>query len=185
MEPSASIRLEPQAKAPKRASRASLEPLTLTTDPKATKRSSSASLEPPIPFSPSRISSEAPEVVPGQPLPEPFVYMNYDEARAKRASSEGSEDIKPWEVREKEKGKLVPTPQVVYDQISESEVQISYQEKPIPRRRTFGLLPVIVLVLVAFFIGGGIGGGIGGAIAANAKAKLRFVIIPLIFCGGE
>jgi hypothetical protein len=59
--------------------------------------------------------------VPGQPLPEPFVYMNYDEARSKRASSEGSEDLKPWEVREKEKGKLVPTPQVVYDQISESK----------------------------------------------------------------
>jgi hypothetical protein len=32
---------------------------------------------------------------------------------------------------------------------------------------------------VAFFIGGGIGGGVGGAIAANAKSKLRFVIIPL------
>jgi hypothetical protein len=180
-EPPASIPLEPQPKPKptKQGSRTSLEPLTINTDPNAkTKRTSSASLEPPIPFSPSRISSEAPEVVPGQPLPEPFVYMTYEEARSKRASSEGSEDLKPWEVREKEKGKLVPTPQVVYDQVSESEVQISYQEKPTPRRRTFGLLTFMICVLVAFLIGGGIGGGVGGAIAANKKAKLRFVLPP-------
>ena len=105
--------------------------------------------------------------------------MNYDEARSKRASSEESEgpDLKPWEVREKEKGKLVPTPQVVYDQISESEVQISYQEKPTPRRRTFGLVTVLICILVAFLIGGGIGGGVGGAIAAKEKSKLRFVLL--------
>jgi hypothetical protein len=173
MEPFASIHLEPQSQpATKRAS------LTIITDDTNTK-TKRASLEPPIPFSPSRISSEAPEVVPGQPLPEPFVYMNYDEARSKRASSEESEgaELKPWEVREKEMRKLVPTPQVVYDQLSESEVQISYQEKPIPRRRTFGLLTFVVCILVAFLIGGGIGGGVGGAIAAKEKSKLRFVLL--------
>jgi hypothetical protein len=178
MELSASIRLEPQPKpTTKRAS------LTITTDDRNTnpKRASRASLEPPILFSPSRISSEAPEVVPGQPLPEPFVYMKYDEARSKRESSEESEgaDLKPWEVREKEMRKLVPTPQVVYDQLSESEVKISYQEKPTPRRRTFGLLTFVLCILVAFLIGGGIGGCIGGAIAAKEKSKLRFVLLGI------
>jgi hypothetical protein len=172
MEPSASIRLEPQPKVKaNRANRASLEPLSLGHNTK-TKRASSASLEPPIPFSPSRVSSEAPEVVPGQPLPEPFVYMNYEEARSKRASSEESEDLKPWEVKEKEKGKLVPTPQIEYDESSLRD--ISYQEKPVPRRRTFGLLYVIMFVVIAFLIGGGIGGGVGGAIAANEKSKLGY-----------
>ena len=165
MEPSASIRLEPQPKA-RRASRASLEPA------KNPKRPSSASLEPSIPFSPSRVSSEAPEVVPGQPLPEPFVYMTYEQARSKRASSEGSEDLKPWEVREKEKGKLVPTPQIAYDQTSLED--ISYQEKPAPRRRTFGLLYVTIFVVIAFLVGGGIGGGVGGAVAASEKSKSRY-----------
>ncbi|KAH8759170.1 hypothetical protein BGZ57DRAFT_618621 [Hyaloscypha finlandica] len=167
MEPSASIRLEPQPKA-KRASRATLEPLSLE-PAKNTRRTSSASLEPPIPFSPSRVSSEAPEVVPGQPLPEPFVYMTYEQARSKRASSEGSEDLKPWEVREKEKGKLVPTPQIAYDETSLED--ISYQEKPVARRRTFGLLYVTIFVVIAFLIGGGIGGGVGGAVAASEKSK--------------
>ncbi|PMD54443.1 uncharacterized protein K444DRAFT_634597 [Hyaloscypha bicolor E] len=167
MEPSASIRLEPQPKA-RRASRASLEPLPLE-PAKNPKRPSSASLEPSIPFSPSRVSSEAPEVVPGQPLPEPFVYMTYEQARSKRASSEGSEDLKPWEVREKEKGKLVPTPQIAYDQTSLED--ISYQEKPAPRRRTFGLLYVTIFVVIAFLVGGGIGGGVGGAVAASEKSK--------------
>jgi len=107
--------------------------------------------------------------------------MNYDEARNKRESSEESEgaDLKPWEVREKEMRKLVPTPQVVYDQLSESEVQISYQEKPMPRRRTFGLLTFVICILIAFLIGGGIGGGVGGAIAAKEKSKLRFVLIGI------
>lgn len=170
MEPSASIRLEPQPKA-KRASRATLEPLSLE-PAKNTRRTSSASLEPPIPFSPSRVSSEAPEVVPGQPLPEPFVYMTYEQARSKRASSEGSEDLKPWEVREREKGKLVPTPQIAYDETSLED--ISYQEKPVPRRRTFGLLYVTIFVVIAFLIGGGIGGGVGGAVAASEKSKSRY-----------
>ncbi|KAE9372804.1 hypothetical protein N431DRAFT_409131 [Stipitochalara longipes BDJ] len=183
-EPSESIPLEPQPKPkakPKRLSRASLEPLTINVDITleqslhSTKRSSNGSLEPPVPFSPSRISSEAPEVVPGQPLPEPFVYMNYEEARSKRASSEESEDVKPWEIKEKEKGKLVPTPQVVYDPENEqsSVRDVSYQEKPAPRYRTFSLVTVIIMVIVAFFIGGGIGGGVGAAFVVKEKAASR------------
>lgn len=69
-------------------------------------------------------------------------------------------------MREKEKGKLVPTPQIVYD-------QISYQEKPVPRRRTFGLLAVGVFVLIAFLVGGGVGGGVG---AVAARDKSRYVV---------
>jgi len=195
-ESSESIPLEPQPKPKvkakaKRTSRASLEPLTINvgitleqSTHSTKKRTSTASLEPPVPFSPSRISSEAPEVVPGQPLPEPFVYMNYEEARSKRASSEGSEDqdLKPWEIKEKEKGKLVPTPQVVYDPSNDDQSSVrvvSYQEKPAPRHRTFTLLTVVIMVLVAFLIGGGIGGGVGGALLVNEKAKSKFVPLPL------
>jgi hypothetical protein len=190
-EPMESIPLSPQPKPKpkaKRTSRASLEPLTIKVgitleqsleSTSTKKRTSRASLEPPVPFSPSRLSSEAPEVVPGQPLPEPFVYMNYEEAR-KRASSEGSEELQPWEIKEKEKGKLVPTPQVVYDPENEhsSVRDVSYQEKPVPRHRTFRLLTVIIMVLVAFLLGGGIGGGVGGALLVNEKAKSRFVLLP-------
>ncbi len=117
---------------------------------------------------PSRISSEAPEVVPGQP--ERLVYINYEEGRYKRASSDQSPYLKPFdERRDKEKRKLVPTPQIAYE-------QISYQEEPVPRRRTFGLVATIVFVLVAFFIGGGIGGGVGGALAAQEKS--RYAVLP-------
>ena len=98
--------------------------------------------------------------------------MTYEQARSKRASSEGSEDLKPWEVREREKGKLVPTPQIAYDQTSLED--ISYQEKPAPRRRTFGLLYVTIFVVIAFLVGGGIGGGVGGAVAASEKSKSRY-----------
>ncbi|PMD32410.1 hypothetical protein L207DRAFT_518764 [Hyaloscypha variabilis F] len=190
-EPMESIPLSPQPKPKpkaKRTSRASLEPLTIKVgitleqsleSTSTKKRTSRASLEPPVPFSPSRLSSEAPEVVPGQPLPEPFVYMNYEEAR-KRASSEGSEELQPWEIKEKEKGKLVPTPQVVYDPENEhsSVRDVSYQEKPVPRYRTFRLLTVIIMVIVAFLLGGGIGGGVGGALLVNEKAKSRAQLQP-------
>jgi hypothetical protein len=113
---------------------------------------------------PSRISSEAPEVVPGQP--ENLVYINYEEGRYRRASSEDSHYFKPFDERGK---KLVPTPQIIYD-------QVSYQEKPVPRRRTFGLVTTIVFVLVAFIVGGGIGGGVGGALATQEKTRYVFFV---------
>lgn len=113
---------------------------------------------------PSRLSSEAPEVVPGQIQVENLVYINYEEGRYKRASSEDSHYLKPWDERERENKKLVPTPQIIYD-------QISYQEKPVRRRRTFGLVTTIIFVLAAFFIGGGIGGGVGAALAAKEKSR--------------
>jgi hypothetical protein len=118
---------------------------------------------------PSRLSSEAPEVVPGQPQVENLVYINYEEGRYKRASSEDSHWLKPYDERERESKKLVPTPQIVYD-------QISYQGKPVRRRRTFGLVTTIIFVVVAFFIGGGIGGGVGGALAAKEKSRY---VLPL------
>jgi hypothetical protein len=47
----------------------------------------------------------------------------------------------------------------------------------IPRRRgrSFGILEMMVLVLVAFLIGGGIGGGVGGALLAKEKSKQWYV----------
>ena len=119
---------------------------------------------------PLRVSSEAPEVVPGQP--ENCVYINYEDGRYKRTSSEeASEDsyhLKPYDARERDGKKLVPTPQIIYD-------QISYQEKPVRRRRTFGLLTTIIFALVAFLIGGGIGGGVGGALATKAMSRYDLI----------
>jgi hypothetical protein len=46
-------------------------------------------------------------------------------------------------------------------------------EKPRARRKTFGLITTIILVLVGFLVGGGVGGGIGGSLVAREKSKPR------------
>lgn len=116
---------------------------------------------------PSRRSSEAPEVVPGQLDLHPFVYINYAE-RHKRAPSEDSQCDDASEDRSRESKGLVPTPQIEYD-------GISFDEKPVRQQRVFGLMTMVVLVLVAFFIGGGIGGGVGGALVAKEKSRFVFL----------
>ncbi|TVY41769.1 hypothetical protein LSUB1_G003739 [Lachnellula subtilissima] len=41
------------------------------------------------------------------------------------------------------------------------------------KRKTFGLITTVILVIIAFLIGGGIGGGVGGAMVAKEKSKDR------------
>lgn len=41
------------------------------------------------------------------------------------------------------------------------------------KRKTFGLVTTVILVIIAFLLGGGIGGGIGGAMVAKEKSKDR------------
>ncbi|TVY93006.1 hypothetical protein LAWI1_G003058 [Lachnellula willkommii] len=41
------------------------------------------------------------------------------------------------------------------------------------KRKTFGLITTVILVIIAFLVGGGIGGGIGGAVVAKERSKDR------------
>jgi hypothetical protein len=63
------------------------------------------------------------------------------------------------------------TPGPMYD-FSSHGVEVA-GEPPHQSRRVCGLVTTILLLLLAFIIGGGVGGGIGGAIAASNKHKSR------------
>lgn len=158
----------------------------------ATTAFTSTSSSPPPPPQPSRISSEAPEVVPSQPQPpqqtaprEDFSngvpVSTYSEVDIKRSGG-GSRHQKQVDTRETETRNYPLSPRV-YDweptpvtptprklDVCEEE-PYKAAERRIGRRRTFGLVTTVALVVVAFLLGGGIGGGVGGALLAQEKSK--------------
>ena len=110
---------------------------------------------------PSRRSSEAPEVVPGQ--------LDIIIDRFKRTGQ--SQYQKQVDVRETETKSFPPTPRLPYESVPSLTPSPSlYREEPRARgrsRRALPLVTAIVLVVLAFLLGGGIGGGVGGALAVE------------------
>jgi hypothetical protein len=112
---------------------------------------------------PSRRSSEAPEVVPGQ--------LDIIIDRFKRTGQ--SQYQKQVDERETETKSFPPTPRLPYESVpslTPSPSPLLYHEEPRARgrsRRALPLVTAIVLVVLAFLLGGGIGGGIGGALAVE------------------
>lgn len=159
----------------------------------------------PPPPQPSRISSEAPEVVPEQPQPprqtlprEDFSngvpVSTYGETDIKRNGgilSGGSRHQKQVDIRETETRNypFPPTPSPrVYDwepipttptprkpELHEEPSHMG-EDRRRGRGRKFGLVTTVVLVAVAFLLGGGIGGGVGGALVAQEKSKCVFTL---------
>jgi hypothetical protein len=115
---------------------------------------------------PSRISSEAPEVVSPADQEINLTVSTWAE-RYKRGGSQ-SQSQKQVDDRETETKNYPHTPRPTYDIVPPNGV-----EEQNRRGKVCGLITTIVLVVVAFLIGGGIGGGVGGAIAVN-NAKSRY-----------
>jgi hypothetical protein len=111
----------------------------------------------------SRRSSEAPEVVPGQ--------LGIIIDRFKRTGQ--SQYQKQVDERETETKSFPPTPRLPYESVpslAPSPSRLLYYKEPRTRgrnRRALPLVTAIVLVVLAFLLGGGIGGGIGGALAVE------------------
>lgn len=125
-----------------------------------------------------RISSEAPEVVPGQPafLLGPTYVASAD--GLKRGGSGGSQSQKQVDDRETETKSYPSTPRIPYEPFrarvsSHSPMPMLYEEERErrPGRRGCGLITTVLLMATAFLVGGGIGGGIGGSIAVHEKSR--------------
>ncbi|KAF8860001.1 hypothetical protein BDZ45DRAFT_741857 [Acephala macrosclerotiorum] len=117
----------------------------------------------------SRVSSEAPEVVPGQFLyaiepthlttPSPSTSQASTQLPGLHSRSHSwLSDRKSRHVQDGGAG--VTTPQVINDDAA------PYQPK-VHTGRVFSLVATIILVVIAFCIGGGIGGGITGAVMSS------------------
>jgi hypothetical protein len=122
-----------------------------------------------------RKSSEAPEVVVPE-VNDQKTTWTYAE-RLKR-SGHGTLYGKQVDLNDTESTKYPPTPQVPPppSPIPTTLFTADDEDKSIaPRRRTFGVLEMIILVLVAFLIGGGIGGGVGGALLVQEKSRQWYV----------
>lgn len=133
----------------------------------------------PVPPQPSRLSSEAPEVVPGQFLdisprsPTPNASVSSPTGPSQPSLSPSGSQLSHFKGRRsptqswlssfsdrgsrKGRRELIPTPQIIYEEAE------PYQPKT-HTRRVFGLVTTIVLVLIAFCFGGGIGGGVATAV---------------------
>lgn len=138
------------------------------------KRNGNGRVTMPVPPRPSRISSEAPEVVPGQflditapsPIPSvssptqaPLSPSGSQLSQFKGRRSPAQSWLSSFSDRGSRKGRqeLIPTPQVIYEDAE------PYQPK-VHTRRVFGLVTTIILVVLAFCFGGGIGGGVATAV---------------------
>lgn len=134
----------------------------------------------PVPPQPSRLSSEAPEVVPGQFLdisprsPTPGASVSSPSGPSQPSLSPSGSQLshyfkgrrspaQSWlssfSDRGSRKGRqeLIPTPQIIYEDAE------PYQPK-VRTRRVFSFVTTIVLVVLAFCFGGGIGGGVATAV---------------------
>lgn len=128
---------------------------------------------------PVRVSSEGPEVVPEQRLQTPdkyFVPLSLFPAQ--------QQQIKKEDAPEPEEPDFPPHPAFspTYSKYSKYSQQtrtpVGYNPVPYgvstregPRKR-FGLITTLILVLVAFILGGGVGGGVGGALFAKEKTRV-------------
>lgn len=103
---------------------------------------------------PLHISSEAPEVVPEEQSP----YLSSPDKYFVRSYSgrmAANHLISPFnKTYDNIPFQEFPPPRRAYD-------LASYRPQPKQKSR-FGLVPIVLIAVVSFFIGGGIGGGIGG-----------------------
>jgi hypothetical protein len=140
---------------------------------------------------PSRISSEGPEVVPEQPEPSQHdnyvnevVVTTYGERDIKRGGATGgSRYQKQVDDRETETRNYPKPPTPSLRQYAWEPTPNSNKNGPTEREREgfsrgrkFSLSLTVLLVAVAFLLGGGIGGGVGGALFAQEKS--RYVYVP-------
>ncbi|KAE8443688.1 hypothetical protein EG329_001460 [Mollisiaceae sp. DMI_Dod_QoI] len=121
----------------------------------------------------SRVSSEAPEVVPGQFLTTsienraPSTHSPSTSQTSDQLSGQHSRAHSWLSDRKSRLGEGTRTPQVIQDDA------VPYQPK-VRSRRVFSLLTTIILAMIAFFLGGGIGGGIAGAVLSSQKSRSTF-----------
>lgn len=127
---------------------------------------------------PSRVSSEAPEVVPGQflttatdstniPPPSPSASPSRPSSYLASQHSRAHSWLSTISDRKSKQPDGTRIPQIIHDDAE------PYQPK-VHSRRVFSLMTTVILVLVAFFLGGGVGGGV--ASAAMSAQKSRWVL---------
>lgn len=125
---------------------------------------------------PVRRSSEGPEVVDHHREKSFCRYGDIGEKLKRGRIGHGSltqKELDPFEVetRTYPSPLLSPFPRLPRNIVPE------LVERPRDRRRTCGLFVTIVLIVLAFIIGGGIGGGVGGAMVLKEKSRNAYVYI--------
>lgn len=114
---------------------------------------------------PVRRSSEGPEVVPSPRVESPDKYLVPFSDRFNRPSTIFQQKLSE-EPEEEHPSARHPQHPVGRDDFS----YVSQEDGAY--RRSFGLLTIVLLSLLAFLVGGGIGGGVGGAIAVKNQDKI-------------
>lgn len=161
---------------------------------------------------PVRRSSEAPEVVPDSRLQTPDKYyippsfasaeqpffppgiLGIAEQQKKDSDRRRENYFQGGRIHDGEDGNVVvnnfpphPACSPVYD--TPPRTRTGYDPVPYgiktsdgPAGRAFKVLPTIILLAIAFLIGGGIGGGVGGALIVKEKGKVTAYVfhIPLL-----
>ncbi|KAI9642136.1 hypothetical protein NHQ30_008938 [Ciborinia camelliae] len=115
---------------------------------------------------PLHISSEGPEVVPEEQSPhltspDKYFVRSYSGRRPSNhliSSSAKQYDNIPFQE--------FPPPRRAYD-------LAPYRPPPKQKNNKFGLVPIILIAVVSFFIGGGIGGGIGGWVGKHGNPSSK------------
>ena len=120
---------------------------------------------------PVRKSSEGPEVVHPILSDKYAISERLERARVGRWT-QYQKQVDPYQVETRNFPLSPPLPPSPMPSLP-SNIVPDRVEKPRARRKTFGLITTIVLVLVAFLVGGGVGGGIGGSLVAKEKSKPR------------
>lgn len=125
-------------------------------------------------FQPSRISSEAPEVVCGpEVVPRPTspeeIALSPRSANAQKHTSTSASTWQEGDDQSTDAGSRTLEQRELYQHDNEPPPQTSTIERKWRRRR---IMVTAAMVAVAFLAGGGIGGGVGSSIASK---KTRFV----------
>ena len=126
-------------------------------------------------FRPSRISSEAPEVIHGpeviiRPASPEEIALSPRTAEALKHTSASTSSWQEREEQDTDAGSRTQEQSELYQRGDETPPQASLIEAKWRRRR---LIVTAVMIAVAFLVGGGIGGGVGSAVASH---KARFVL---------
>lgn len=118
---------------------------------------------------PIRKSSEAPQVV--DPEHDGGIWTYGERLKRNRpgAATLSQKQLDPFDTESRKfPSPIPPTPR--------QDITPALPEPPIElRKRSFGWITTLCLVLLAFLIGGGVGGGVGGALVAKEKSKTWYV----------
>jgi len=129
---------------------------------------------------PVRKSSEGPEVV--QPILSDKYAISERLERARIGRwTQYQKQVDPYQVETRNFPLSPPLPPIPPSPMPTlpSNILPDRVEKPRARRKVFGLITTVILVLAAFLVGGAVGGGIGGALVAKEKSKSRITYVPL------